>query len=162
MIWVIWFEYALRTKCLFFVWAQWCLHSIHLLLMTQYMPDFVYLLTVKLNASRGYLRFWPTLCSTLCLASMSRSHTHTQTRLLMSPIHTSRITPPPRSALILELNQRLALFFFSFFFPAVPFTQSVVSTGGSFLMTSITCCFQTGLFLSVQCLLKKKKEKKVF
>lgn len=155
MIWVIWFEYALRTKCLFFVWAQWCLHSIHLLLMTQYMPDFVYLLTVKLNASRGYLRFWPTLCSTLCLASMSRSHTHTHTNTPahVTYTHLSYNPPPPRSALILELNQRLALFFFSFFFPAVPFTQSVVSTGGSFLMTSITCCFQTGLFLSVRCLL---------
>lgn len=160
MIWVIWFEYALRTKCLFFVWAQWCLHSIHLLLMTQYMPDFVYLLTVKLNASRGYLRFWPTLCSTLCLASMSRSHTHTNTPAHVTYTHLSYNPPPALRSSLSSISDWLC---FSFhFFPAVPFTQSVVSTGGSFLMTSITCCFQTGLFLSVQCLLKKKKEKKVF
>lgn len=84
------FTYSPRTKsvelnwlCFGCRWTHFMLRdtsgqSVQLLSMTHYMPDSVYLLTVKQNASRGYLRFWPTLCSTLCLASMSHTHSHTQ------------------------------------------------------------------------------------
>lgn len=67
--------------------------DVQLLLTTHYMSDSVYLLTVKQNASRGYLRFCPTLYSALCLASMSHTLTYTHT----SHLYRAHITPPTLS-----------------------------------------------------------------